>query len=166
MKKRLQNKLYDQFPVIFQHKDNKGVPIGLWHIETGNGWFHLIKKLCIQLQQVSKVTGITISAVQVKEKFAVLCFYYDLDYKNFKLHPDESQIWSVIIRAIVGNTSYFSNFTCEECGKCNSEKREFAGIISTYCSSCWKKELKRRQKEKEISIQKIKNSIRKFIKGS
>ena len=64
-------KIRADFPKIFTRKRN---------FECGNGWFDLIYKLCLDLEaectRLGKTDDEWIEAVQVKQKFGQLRFYY------------------------------------------------------------------------------------------
>ena len=80
MKKSLENSLYAEFPEIFRQKDLPMHQSAMcWGISTGDGWFNLIRELCVKLDknnQARKERGQpVIEATQVKEKFGGLRFY-------------------------------------------------------------------------------------------
>jgi hypothetical protein len=124
MKTELQNKLFDKYPKIFAQKD-----LG---IDTGDGWYDILDTLCGQIQNHLKhnlrkdqdPTGVNVEAVQVKQKFGGLRFYYN--------GGDE------FIQGLTSMAEAISNRTCEECGSPAT-----TGTLSHYtktqclrCSAC------------------------------
>jgi hypothetical protein len=74
-----------------------------WGIATGNGWYHLIDALCIQLQRLTDHDGAPqIIASQVKEKFGSLRFY--------TRESDSRQ------KAMIELVTEISQRTCDVCG--------------------------------------------------
>lgn len=80
MKETLQKKLFEKYPKIFRQKDlSKQETLMCWGFECGSGWYNLIDTLCgtikNYLDNVNECPQV--EAVQVKEKFGGLRFYYD-----------------------------------------------------------------------------------------
>ena len=121
MKTELQNKLFDKYPKIFVQKDLE--------INTGDGWYDILDTLCGQIQNHLKhnlrkdqdPTGLNVEAVQVKQKFGGLRFYYN--------GGDE------FIQGLTSMAEAISNRTCEECGSPGTQNN--AGWVRTRCPSYW-----------------------------
>ena len=119
MKKKLQERLYELFPNLYRGRNlsitESLIPLG---VDTGNGWFDLIKKLSEDITKISPET----EAVQVKEKFGGLRFYVvnatDEVYKLIDKAEDES----------------FK--ICEKCGSRENVTTEGRWVF-TLCDKCW-----------------------------
>ncbi len=131
MNKRLQQKLYDKYPSIFVQKD---LPMSqtcmCWGITCGNGWYRLLDTLCSNIVNHMKYQPPDdhlndVQAVQVKEKFGGLRFYYD--------GGDN------VVRGLVDMTESMSYYTCEDCG--NPGVLRKGGWLRTLCFKCNKKYL-------------------------
>lgn len=108
--------LSDHFPFL---RPSGGLQKSLMYFgcENGDGWFELIKQLCIDLVPV---VHDDFRVVQVKEKYGSLRFY-----------PNSATdaAWKLIEEA--ENRSYT---ICEECGK--PGRRNKLGWIKTLCKPC------------------------------
>jgi hypothetical protein len=137
----LDQKLCEKYPKIF--KDRHGDPketLMCFGFEVDDGWFNLIDTMCSLIQhnidhsektferQQTKLydweTEIVppvpqVVAVQVKEKFGGLRFYYD--------GGDQ------YIRGVVSMACSLSNKTCEVCG--NTGSHTSGGWIRTLCEA-------------------------------
>ena len=77
MKEELDAQLCEDFPEIFRDRHAPMIETCMcWGIAVGDGWEPIIRKLCEKLSSVDPIPV----AVQVKEKFGVLCFYLDGGY--------------------------------------------------------------------------------------
>jgi exoribonuclease II len=80
MKDELEQKLVKKYPEIFS--DYGGDPMQTcmtWGFECGDGWYNIIDELCSNIEKIRekyKKRNIEVIAVQVKEKFAGLRFYF------------------------------------------------------------------------------------------
>lgn len=80
MNKLLQERLYTAYPKIFIEKDLPATESCMhWGICCDDGWFELISTLCYILQKFSDQESTQVIALQVKEKFAGLKFYFQCD---------------------------------------------------------------------------------------
>ncbi len=94
MKQELEQKLYDDFPRIFENK------IGL---QCEDGWFQLIHDTCEKLQREYEFSDAEqVVAGQIKEKFGTLRFYFLGGSR--RCHD------------IVNDAERISSATCEKCG--------------------------------------------------
>lgn len=127
MRKELDEQLCKKYPLIFKdrHGDMKET-LMCWGFECGDGWYQILDSLCANIQQhidwqnknhekhpvVEQVV-----AVQVKEKFGGLRFYYD--------GGDEK------IQGMVRMAESWASVTCEECGQPGTMRN--GGWIRTLC---------------------------------
>jgi hypothetical protein len=109
MRPELDEQLCERYPHIFGDRNASMTTTAMcWGFECGDGWFNLIDQLCSEIQSHvnwSNRTEITVApvvAVQVKEKFGTLNFYYD--------GGDD------IIDGMVRMAEALSSVTCETCG--------------------------------------------------
>lgn len=131
MKQELDEQLCAKYPKIFKnrHGDMKET-LMCWGFECGDGWYQIINSLCNNIQhytdwqnenhakgykQYKEVPQVV--AVQVKEKFGGLRFYYE--------GGDEK------IDGMVRMAESWAYNTCEECG--NLGKTRSGGWIRTLC---------------------------------
>ena len=136
MHELLDKYLCQKYPKIFAERDKSPMESCMhWGLAVGNGWFSLIDDLCSRIQShidsnnesvdkgyttFTKGKVLQVVALQVKEKFAGLRFYYSGgdDY----------------IRGIVDFAESLSYSICETCGKMNNEVgRNLKGWIVTTC---------------------------------
>lgn len=126
MNNELDKSLVEKYPLIFRdrHADMK-VTAMCWGFECDDGWYWLIDNLCESIQSYidnnkpNKVNQIV--AVQVKEKYGGLRFYYD----------GGNDFISGMVR-LAENLSYK---TCEICGS-TKNITQTDGWIRTLCNSC------------------------------
>ena len=119
MKALLDKELCDKYPEIFKDRygDMKKTAM-CWGIETDDGWYKLINKLC---SDIMKACGKTIPiATQVKEKYGGLRFYID---------GGDDDIFTLISKA-----EEKSEYICEICGE-KGKIREKKGWFKTLCQS-------------------------------
>ena len=142
MNQDLDNQLCEKYPKIFRdrHGDMKETCM-CWGFECGDGWYQILDSLCGQIQhhidwshkncnwdkkwnkehpeEKRKVREPIpqVVAVQVKEKFGGLRFYYDGgdDY----------------VRGLVSLAESWAACTCEECGQIGTMRT--GGWIRTLC---------------------------------
>lgn len=124
MTPELDTKLCLDYPKIFVNR--AGSPwetLMCFGFEHGDGWYDLIDQMCgviqshIDWQNRKEEKVKQVVAVQVKEKFGGLRFYYD--------GGDD------FIRGVVAFAEDMSCVICEECGK--PGKRRSGGWIRTLC---------------------------------
>lgn len=145
MRKELDELLCKRYPKIFV---DRNAPINTtamcWGFSCGDGWYWLIDNLCMQIQghidnhnddckqykdkyehykdckEIQQVV-----AVQVKEKFGGLRFYYN--------GGDD------VIRSYVDFAESLSLKICEHCGTTENVGHTTSGWISVLCENCYKK---------------------------
>lgn len=116
MRRELDELLCQSYPKIFKDRNAHMTETAMcWGFECGDGWFNIINQLCANIQhytdwnnenhakgykQYKEVPQVV--AVQIKEKFGTLRFYYD--------GGDDT------IGGMVRMAESMSAVTCEECG--------------------------------------------------
>jgi hypothetical protein len=126
MKKDLQNQLLEKYPKIFKQKNNRNSPM-FFGISCGDGWFKLIDVLCCLIQNdidASKGKIPQIEAVQIKEKFGGLRFYYSPHNRYYDGLIDFAQT--------------FSYYICEECGSTDNVGLTNTTFVQSLCKNCKK----------------------------
>lgn len=124
MKQELDTYLCTVYPKIFadRHADMSTTAMS-WGFSCGDGWFNILNQLCQNIQSHidwKNKNGVEVPqvvAMQVKEKFGTLNFYYSGgdDY----------------IRGLVDMAESISGVTCETCGKPGTRTK--GGWIKTAC---------------------------------
>lgn len=131
MREELDEKLCANYPKIFKDRNAPMAETAMcWGFECGDGWYNIINQLCANIQhytdwnnenhakgykQYKEVPQVV--AVQVKEKFGTLRFYYD--------GGDDT------ISGMVRMAESMSAVTCEECGSLGHQRS--GGWIRTLC---------------------------------
>lgn len=118
MKQELQQKLYDDFPDLYQQRHwSIQASCMPWGMECGSGWEPLIRKLSEDITAIAP----DVQASQVKEKFGGLRFYFsggnDEVYELVNAAEDESYK------------------ICENCGSRDGVTQS-KGWIKTECKKC------------------------------
>ncbi len=127
MNQELDEKLCAKYPKIFvnRHGDMKET-LMCWGFECGDGWYNIINQLCSNIQHYTDWQNKNhekhpvveqVVAVQIKEKFGTLRFYYD--------GGDDT------IGGMVRMAESMSSVTCEECGSPGHQRN--GGWIRTLC---------------------------------
>ncbi len=140
MNQTLDKQLCEKYPKIFAQRNAPMQTTAMcWGFEHGDGWYNIIDKLCACIQNhidwrqkqrasllennphnVSIPDEIQqVVAVQIKEKFGTLRFYYD--------GGDE------YIRGLVSMAEVISEITCETCG--SPGKLREGGWLRTLCDT-------------------------------
>jgi hypothetical protein len=162
MDKKKEQKLLEEFPDIFRDYYEKDITQSCmpWGICCGNGWYDLLRLLCLEITILSRDKNIQVIADQVKEKFGGLRFYFHI--KN----PSASKFWWVLreffykcrlgrqynfildlrrkfwrsteekIFDIVMKAEQDSYKICEQCGQ--PGKTRGGGWVRTLCEKCEK----------------------------
>lgn len=123
MKKELQEKLYNKYPLIFGQKDLPMTQTAMcWGIDTDDGWYTLIDSLCSCIQHhIDQRKGEVpqVEATQVKEKFGGLRFYY--------IGGD------AYVDGLITLAQALSYRTCQICG--NPGRVTAGSWVYTYCQA-------------------------------
>ena len=101
MIKELTDKLYQLCPNVYYNNEND-----LYGIETGNGWYDLIEKLSLKLEQIllsmPEEERKRYRAIQVKQKFGGLRFYFSNYTPEISSHIVEAENKSMFICEVCG----------------------------------------------------------------
>lgn len=129
MNKLLDKYLCQKYPKIFADRNKPmNQTCMCWGFEFNDGWLHLMDNLCWQIQskidnpawnQDGKIEITQVVALQCKEKFGRLRFYYS--------GGDEA------IRGMVDFAETLSGSICEDCGKMDGSVGHTQGWIKTCC---------------------------------
>jgi len=141
MKKELQDKLFEKYPKIFRQKDlSMKETCMCWGIETGNGWYDLIDSLCGVLQFNTEHNRYPqVEAVQVKEKYGTLRFYYRIVSTEESLKDERKEDRdSGSIEGAISYAEYLSGCICEKCGTNQNITTNEDGWLVTLCDKCRK----------------------------
>ena len=131
MKKELDNILTKNYPKLY--KDRNNPKSCMFFGFPGDGWFKLIDNLSYKLERIiDKNPNCGLRALQVKEKFGVLRFYYWMN----EIIPE--------VDKLVREAEQESSRTCEDCGLLGTSNN-LDGYVMTGCQSCVTKEKKRRK---------------------
>ncbi len=119
MKKELEKKLIDQFPIFFQdiYGDPRKTCLARG-IECENGWFELIKETC---EKLSLNAPVDFKFAQIKQKFGSLRIY--------------TNNGNEITNRIIDDAKKESMITCEMCGSKDAIMNK-TGYIETLCEKC------------------------------
>jgi hypothetical protein len=127
MREELDKKLCEDFPKIFKDRDGDMrftlMCFGFCH---GDGWYNIVRNMCYVIQfHIDQMPQdqqelCQVVAIQVKEKFGSLRFYYS---------GGDSYI-----NGVVGMATLMSSVTCEQCGNPGTLNR--GGWISCLCQAC------------------------------
>ena len=139
MKKELEDKIYNDFPDMFKHRDNMKASLMMFGIECNDGWFHLIYSLCRDINTFySGKIPEHFYVQQVKEKFGSLRFY-------ISSAPEE-------VFDMIHEAEAHSYAICEHCGKehqpsdgeYTSFYRDDLPWVLTLCDECLDKHIEKR----------------------
>jgi len=124
MKQGLQEQIYKKYDYMFRDKSLPTTQTCMcWGIDTGDGWYELIKNLC---KDISRILDMypdlrqEFKVVQVKEKYGTLRFY--------------ASTTSDLIFDLIGWYEDKSATVCENCG--NKGKLRGGGWLRTLCDKC------------------------------
>jgi hypothetical protein len=130
LKIELEKELVNKYPNLYKEYNKSPIESCMcWGFTCGNGWFDIIANLS------EKLDNLNVVAIQVKEKFGGLRFYYTFE-DNVNDETREKA------RNLVSEAEMLSYKTCESCGK-EAEVEQINGWISTLCKACRKEREKR-----------------------
>jgi hypothetical protein len=122
MSPELENKLYEDFPLLFANRENSQSPM-VFGCECGDGWYGIILSACRRISFHEANAGRSdFRFSQVKEKWGTLRIYYS--------GGDE------FVMGVISMAEAVSAVTCERCGA--PGKTNDSGWISTLCEGCRK----------------------------
>jgi len=166
MDKKLELKLVEKYPLIFKEYggDIRNTCMG-WGLSCSDGWFKLIYNLCEDITKIIGNKNIEVVAVQVKEKFGGLRFYYvtintkitksnklsNIIQQNMFSRKLGKQYWAIVnfrkrflrtteekIYDLIEQAERDSYKICEICGRPGEARG--GGWIKTLCDKCVKEE--------------------------
>ena len=124
MNEQLDKQLCEKYPKIFVNRNGSPTEtLMCFGFEHGDGWYKILDSLCDQIQNHldwvnrEKETVRQVVAVQVKEKFGGLRFYYEGG--------------DAVVGGMVRMAESWAANTCEFCG--NPGKPRKGGWIRTLC---------------------------------
>ena len=120
-------RLLENYPNIFSGNTGR-------LFEHGDGWFQIIDELCIQLNEISKRTGIKIVTTQTKEKFGTYRHYLSPDFEKSNIPEPNCNIWASIINGLIHSAESQSAYICEICGACGYLRNY--RWVRTLCDNC------------------------------
>jgi hypothetical protein len=122
MSPELQQKLFAEFPTLFEHRSNRMYPMA-FGIEHGDGWYGILRAACFLIaRHDAKKSQPEFRFTQVKEKFGALRLYNE----GFDDYTD----------GVIKMAESMSAVTCEQCGSPGTQNK--GGWISTLCEGCRK----------------------------
>jgi hypothetical protein len=135
-----ENMVYQKHPLIYQeHSLDMSKTCMCWGICVRKGWRNLIEELSEQIQNVIDETGILVIAKQVKEKFAMLHFYYEVIPKE-DMSSEEFEEYIVKISKLIHAYENKSLHVCEDCGTQENVRTYRKGWHVTLCKECHAKD--------------------------
>lgn len=129
MKRELESKLVERYPTIFRDYGGPASKTCMaFGMECGSGWYKILDELCAKITELTEGSDVKVVALQVKEKFGALRFYYAVE------NPKEGSRINEAIAEMVGDAEELSYKTCESCGK--PGKKRGQGWVKTLCDAC------------------------------
>jgi len=140
MKPELEQKLADEFPFmkrgssVAEQKAEGFINdlYGAFGCDFGDGWYKVLRGLCIEITEAYKKRQMDIDfvPVQVKEKFGELRFYWTTIGSNHELYEE--------LNSIVEKWENKSTTVCETCGEEGVLRKDLQWVL-TLCDSCYLK---------------------------
>ena len=158
MKKKLEDRLYKRFPLIFRQRDLSCQETTMcWGICCEDGWYEIINLVCVMIDRVNKdwLKTTHIEAAQVKQKFGELRYYFEMrpNDKTKKIEEDEATPDQAYfyVEGVVGLAAEMSRRTCEVCGATEKVKLRGKQWVQTLCDKHWEEVLEGNKKRREES---------------
>lgn len=118
---KLEEKLYNDFPQLFQQKDMSCQETCMcWGIECSSGWYDLIRDTCEKIMALNPPEDFSFD--QVKEKWGGLNIYTNSSIDELDEIIDKAYLESFKI--------------CEFCGTRENVKLRKGGWMRVLCDSC------------------------------
>lgn len=141
MNHKLELILYRAAPTVLQqlHDDVIESCMG-WGICCEDGWFEILYRLVRDLEQLGlEYPKAHVEALQIKEKYGDLCFYYSVEGDP---ESADYEIIERVARDLVRAAEQDASDTCEICGKQGAVNRCVNDWFQTLCEDCWKEQKK------------------------
>jgi len=88
------NQLMADYPEIFVQKDLSMQETCMCRgCECGEGWYEILDILCARIMYAMKIYDCKVEAVQVKEKYGVLRFYYNIIMNKPPARWENTLVW-------------------------------------------------------------------------
>jgi len=107
-----------KFPIFLSHLDYPG------NIECDNGWYKIIKEVCIVGEHYDSIHSNKVVACYIGEKFGILFMYTDRSITSIDETIEKATIESL--------------HTCSHCGE-SGELRDLGTWRKTLCNKCLKR---------------------------
>lgn len=140
------DKMMEEFPILYQQKSLSMTETCMcWGIECGEGWYFPLRDLSNKLESLNetfgKIYGFEIQAAQVKSKYGILHFYWEIHLTN--KNTTNLSYFNDIVEKLIKEAEEECFNTCEKCGRFigsrHSPRCETQGWISYLCEDCAKK---------------------------
>ena len=137
MKEELEKKLQEAAPTFLKRMYGPIEETCMhWGIETGDGWFELLKKFCTKVEEMnSRLAPAKIVAEQVKSKFGNLTIYFlwenDIGLSTVEEDNAEEEYWKLFREAEAE-----ADRTCEICGATEGVKYARHMMLCPSCKEC------------------------------
>jgi hypothetical protein len=146
MREELDKKLCEKYPKIFRDRNADMKTTAMcWGFSCGDGWYLLIDKLCSSLQWDTDTNKYPqVIALQVKEKFGTLRFYYSFDCSENAGKEDErtSVRRCSEMDGAVQFAESMSSVICMECGNTyGTGVKPYGGWYLSLCDGCGKERI-------------------------
>jgi hypothetical protein len=154
MENKLEQKLITVAPILYQqHKWDVTSTAMCWGFECPDTWFDILFELSKNIEIINKILvkyDCAIQAIQVKEKFGYLNFYYDLIFEKLPESDAEKMIINKYrdeVDKLIDAAEIASWNICAFCGK--PAEATTIGWITRVCNQCVK-ERKLNIKDEEV----------------
>lgn len=152
MKPELEAQLYNLSPELYRDRTKPmNETCMCWGFECGDGWFKLLARLGEQLNFFRSEYGVNIKAVQVKEKYGTLRYYYVIPEPERLWHrlmawlrPQRYKQACKLAEALITHAEVSSGHICEACGEWGTLNT--AGWMQVLCEDCEAKQKTERVK--------------------
>jgi len=122
MTPELENKLYEDFPLLFANREHPQSPM-VFGCECGDGWYGILRASCNRIASHEKYAGQqSFRFSQIKEKYGTIRLYHDGG--------------DAYCQGVISMAEAMSAMTCELCG--DPGKTNAIGWLLTLCEECRK----------------------------
>lgn len=141
MKNDLQQKLYYEYPSLFENKDKSIKESCMaWGIDCDIGWYNILSNLCWMIAQHEQNIEIRKKYLEKNdpEKLKSLPEYFPVKFDQIKQKFGGLRVYfsggDQFVEGLVAMAESISYSICESCGDKGKPNKE--GWISTLCESC------------------------------